>query len=423
MEQLVINGGKRLEGIINISGAKNAALPVMAACIATSKEIKLSNVPNLSDIYTMSKLLENLGAIVEIEGNGNYKITTCDIKNYNAPYDIVSKMRASVIVLGGLVARNGYAEVSLPGGCAIGTRPINLHLMALEKLGAKISLEDGYVKAEAKNGLKGGEIEFPVVSVGATENAIIAASLAEGKTIIKNAATEPEVCDLANFLNTLGADIKNIGEPMLEIEGVAKLEGGNYKIMPDRIEAGTYAVAGPITKGSVEIKGINPDLMSSTLEALEKIGVKIERKEDGFISSYQGEFKPASIETEVHPGFPTDMQAQITTLLCLAKGKSYLRENIFENRFMHVPELLRMGAEIKISGGSGSMIEIDGVEEFKAAEVMATDLRASSSLILAGLSAGGKSKVNRIYHLDRGYENIEEKLNACGADIKRVRIS
>jgi UDP-N-acetylglucosamine 1-carboxyvinyltransferase len=417
MQKLIINGGKPLEGKIQISGAKNAALPIMAAIIATSKPVTLSNVPDLSDIKTMCELLMHLGADIKKTSINNYQISVPQILDHKAPYDIVCKMRASVIVLGGLLARNGYAEVSLPGGCAIGTRPINLHLMALEKLGAKIELEDGYVKATAKNGLKGNIIEFPIVSVGATENTIIAASLAEGETIIKNAATEPEICDLANFLNILGAKIENIGNSELKITGVKDLKGGDYKIMSDRIEAGTYAVLAPITKGNILIEGISSNILTSTLDAMEKMGVKIQKFANSFECSYNGKILPADVETEVHPGFPTDMQAQITALMCVAEGVSYLKEHIFENRFMHIPELMRMGADIEISGNS---LKINGIKQFKPAEVMATDLRASSSLILAGLNANGQTIINRLYHLDRGYEKLEEKLINCGADVKRV---
>lgn len=418
MYKLEINGGKPLKGKIQISGAKNAALPLMAACLLTDEEITLNNVPDLSDIKTMNELLSYLGTEVQCNEKSTCKFKTTSIKEVRAPYDIVKKMRASVIVLGGLLARNGYAEISLPGGCAIGVRPINLHLMALEKMGAEIDLDSGYVKANAKKGLKGAEIDFPIVSVGATENTLIAASLASGTTIIKNAAREPEVCDLANLLNKMGAKISGIGTSEIIIEGVNSLKGVDYSIMPDRIEAGTYAVAGPITKGEVEIEGISPDLLESTLSTLEKMGVGVKRHENGFTTYYDGKIIPTSVGTEVYPGFPTDMQAQITALMCLSQGTSFMQENIFENRFMHIPELIRMGANINISGHT---LEIKGVDQFKAAEVMATDLRASSSLILAGLNAEGKTFIHRLYHLDRGYEKLEEKLAACGADVKRVK--
>ncbi|HCR86018.1 MAG TPA: UDP-N-acetylglucosamine 1-carboxyvinyltransferase [Alphaproteobacteria bacterium] len=417
MYKLEINGGKPLKGKVQISGAKNAALPLMAACLCTDKEINLSNVPKLSDIATMNDLLSYLGAEISQSGNG-FKFSTKNIKEVRAPYDIVKKMRASVIVLGGLLARNGYAEISLPGGCAIGLRPINLHLMALEKMGAEIDLDSGYVKASAKNGLKGAVIDFPIVSVGATENTLIAAATAKGTTIIKNAAREPEIVDLANLLNAMGAKISGIGESEITIEGVSSLNGCTYSVMPDRIEAGTYAVAGPITGGETEIEGINPSLLESTLQTLEKMGVKVTRKQNGFTTAFDGKILPASVQTEVYPGFPTDMQAQITALMCVGAGTSFMQENIFENRFMHIPELIRMGANINISGHT---LEIKGVSQFKAAEVMATDLRASSSLILAGLNAAGKTSIHRLYHLDRGYENLEEKLQACGADVARIK--
>lgn len=429
MDKLVIEGGRRLSGKIVAAGAKNAALPLMAACLATDKPLKISNIPHLSDITTMANLLVHMGVDLTIESSKEHeefhagrilRLHAKNIKDVKAPYEIVRKMRASVIVLGPLLARFGHAEISLPGGCAIGARPINFHLMAFEKMGAKIDLEEGYVKAKAKDGkLKGAEIEFPSVSVGATENVLIAATLARGKTILKNAAQEPEITDLANLLNSMGAKISGIGTSQLNIEGVEELGATEHRTIADRIEAGTYLAACGITGGDVEVAGINANIMGSTLQALEKMGIKIERKENSIRAISDGKLKSIKLKTEPYPGFPTDMQAQLTALMCVAEGNSEMEENIFENRFMHVPELQRMGANILVEN---NLLKIKGIEKFKAAEVMATDLRASVSLILAALQAKGKTVINRVYHLDRGYERIEEKLNSLGAIIYRLQV-
>ena len=428
MDKIKITGGAPLNGMIEIGGAKNAALPLIAASILSEEKLVLSNVPHLADITTMANLLVHLGVDFCIDGcaaNSGHigrvlSFKADNIQTTKAPYDIVRKMRASIIVLGPLLARFGEASVSLPGGCAIGQRPIDLHLKAFEKMGAKILLEDGYVQASApKGGLKGGVIDFPKVSVGATENAVLAATLAKGKTIIKNAACEPEVTDLVNCLNKMGAKIKGGGTGTLTVEGVKKLNAVEHSIVPDRIEAGTYAVAAAITGGDIELRGINADIMKSTLSVLKKCGAKIELGENTIrVSMKKGKIKPVNITTKPYPGFATDMQAQMCALLAVANGESKITENIFENRYMHVPELMRMGANISTDG---SVAIIKGVKKLKGAEVMATDLRASVSLVLAALIAEGESVINRVYHIDRGYERIEEKLATCGANIERVK--
>ncbi len=421
MQILKIEGGKRLKGKVKVAGAKNAALPLLAACLLTDKKVMLTNVPNLSDIITMKELLESLGAEVSYDASQNIaEVKAAKIKSFRAEYDIVSKMRASVIVLGGLLARFGKAEVSLPGGCAIGARPINYHLQAFEAMGAKIDLEGGYIKASVKGGrLKGAEINFPKVSVGATENILIAATLADGVTIINNAAREPEIVDLAHLLNAMGAKITGEGSSRIEIKGVNSLKGTEHKVIADRIEAGTFAAAAAVTGGEVEVTDISPEILSSTLEVIEKMGCAVKRNKNSFKVTAPKKLKPISVTTEPYPGFPTDMQAQITTMMCLADGISTMEENIFENRFMHAPELQRMGADMEISG---NVLKIKGIDKFKAAEVMATDLRASVSLVLAGLNAKGATTITRLYHLDRGYEKIEEKLENLGAKVKRLSI-
>ena len=422
MDALSIEGGYPLQGSIRTAGAKNAALPLMAASILNENKICLSDVPYLSDIKTMQELLNNLGAEITDEGDNYFCITNKKIKSHIAPYEIVKKMRASAIIMGGLLAREGRAELSLPGGCAIGARPINFHLEAFKQMGAEIELEAGYVIATAKNGLKGTIITFPQVSVGATENVLIASVLAEGETIIRNAAIEPEIDDLAKMLNKMGAKISGIGTRELEIKGVTSLKPSSYTVIPDRIEAASYMIAAAMTEGEIKVENINPDILRSTLDILKKIGVgiKTDSKNKTITAYRKSKFKPNDVVTEVYPGFPTDMQAQITALLCLADGKSHMVETIFENRFMHIPELRRMGGNIDISG---NRLTIKGIEKFQPAEVMATDLRASVSLVLAALNADGKSKIDRVYHLDRGYENIEQKLNKCGAKIRRIKES
>lgn len=427
MDKIVVKGGVPLRGKVHISGAKNAALPLMAASLLTAEPVTLTNIPYLADITTMANLLVQHGVTLRIDGcadNGKMQgkvLTLCaeDIHNKTAPYDIVRKMRASVWVLGPLLARFGEAVVSLPGGCAIGTRPIDMHLYALECLGAVITLEEGYIHAHVKGRLKGAKIVFDKISVGATVNAVMAASMADGRTVIKNAAEEPEVCDLAYCLNKMGANITGIGTDTLTIEGVQELHGVEHAIIPDRIETGTFAVAAAMTGGDLELIGSKWEHLSGFLEKLQQAGVAVNVTASGLRVSRKGE-KVSSVDvtTQPFPGFPTDMQAQFMALMTLADGASMITETIFENRFMHISELLRMGADIKVKSNTAI---VRGVEKLKAAQVMATDLRASVSLILAGLVAEGETVVRRVYHLDRGYERIEEKLAACGASIERIR--
>ena len=417
MEKFIINGGKMLTGDVIISGAKNAALPILAATLLASEPVHLSNVPKLQDIATMLALLKQLGATV-VNDSGNVHIETNAIDHLIAPYELVRTMRASILVLGPLLARFGYADVSLPGGCAIGTRPVNLHLKALKAMGAEISVKNGYIKARCKHGrLQGRTIMFDTVTVTGTENILMAAVLAEGTTIIKNAAKEPEVVDLANFLIKIGARIHGVGTHTLEIEGVDALLGGDYSIMFDRIEAGTYLTAAAITRGRITVKPVKPDNLLSILCKFEEAGASLAMGEDWVSLDMHG-LRPEAVDisTAPYPGLATDMQAQFMALNTVAQGVSTVVENIFENRFMHVQELQRMGAQIRLNGNSAT---ITGVERLMGAPVMATDLRASASLILAGLAAEGETTVERIYHVDRGYESIEEKFKQLGADIKR----
>lgn len=426
MHKIKVEGGVPLIGNISISGAKNAGLPLMAASLLTDKKLILSNLPHLSDISTMANLLIQHGVDFCLDGKdncgGHYgKVIALDaskITSFEAPYDIVKKMRASVLVLGPLLARFGEAKVSLPGGCAIGTRPIDLHLKAFEAMGAQIDLDHGYISATAKNGLTGAIINFDKVSVGATENVLMAATLAKGQTILTNSAKEPEITDLANCLNSMGAKIKGIGTDRLVIDGVTKLHGANHNVVCDRIEAGTYMIAAAITGGNINLYDIQPDLLESTIIKLQECGVKIKINKDHInVSSNLKDIKAINASTQPYPGFPTDMQAQLMSLLAIAKGTSVVSENIFENRFMHVPELCRMGANISISGHDAV---IKGIDKFNGAELLATDLRASVSLVLAALAADGTSIISRMYHIDRGYERIEEKLSYCGAKIVRL---
>ena len=426
MDRIVIRGGKPLNGVIPIGGAKNASLPLMAACLLTDETLYLSNLPHLADISTMAHLLAELGVEIAMNGHapngGNAGRTlglkAADILNTTAPYDLVRKMRASVLVLGPMVARGGKARVSLPGGCAIGTRPVDLHLDALTKLGAKIEITEGYIDALAPDGLKGGHIVFPMVSVGATENILMAAALADGETMLSNAAREPEVADLAHCLVAMGAEIEGIGTDTLRIQGKAKLHGAEHTVLPDRIEIGTYAVAAAICGGQLELAGARMDLIEAIVDVIRKAGVEILETENGIlVSRNNGPLVGTDAMTEPFPGFPTDMQAQFMALMAVADGASMITESIFENRFMHVPELCRMGADINVHGRSAI---VRGVPKLSGAPVMATDLRASVSLVLAGLAAEGETVVNRVYHLDRGYERIEEKLASCGAEIERV---
>jgi UDP-N-acetylglucosamine 1-carboxyvinyltransferase len=424
MDRIIIRGGKPLHGRIPISGAKNAALTLMPCALLTDEPLTLRNLPRLADVDSFGHLLNQLGVSTTIEGarKGEFgrvmTLRASTIAATVAPYDIVRKMRASILVLGPLLARAGEATVSLPGGCAIGNRPIDLHLRALQALGAEIELAAGYVKATApKGGLTGGAVTFPTVSVGATENALMAAVLANGTTVIENAAREPEITDLASCLIAMGAKISGLRTDTLTIEGVDRLHGATYAVMPDRIEAGSYACAAIITGGSLELVGARRETMPSILSGLQDSGAAVEDSGKGIKVSANGAIRPLSISTAPFPAFPTDMQAQFMAMLSLADGTSLLTETIFENRYMHVPELNRMGADIEVRGRSAV---VRGVERLVGAPVMATDLRASMSLILAGLAAEGETQVHRIYHLDRGYERLEEKLQAVGADIERV---
>jgi UDP-N-acetylglucosamine 1-carboxyvinyltransferase len=423
VDSIWIKGGNRLEGEIPISGAKNAALALMPCALLTDEKLMLTNLPRLADVDTFSHLLNQLGVSTKVAGvrKGEYgrrmTLRAQEIASTVAPYDMVRKMRASVLVLGPMLARAGEATVSLPGGCAIGDRPIDLHLKALECLGAEIELTAGYVKASAPKGrLAGGDFSFPVVSVGATENAVMAAVLAKGRSQLFNAAREPEIVDLCNLLVAMGAKISGIGSSHLIIHGVEALHGTEYEVMPDRIEAGSYACAAGITGGSVDLIGARPDDMRATLNALAQAGLIVEFHNRGIKVSANGGLKPLALSTSPFPGFATDMQAQFMAMLCLVQGDSFLEETIFENRYMHVPELRRMGADIDIHGRSAI---VRGVEGLTGASVMATDLRASMSLVLAGLAAEGQTEVLRVYHLDRGYERLEEKLSAVGATIER----
>jgi UDP-N-acetylglucosamine 1-carboxyvinyltransferase len=424
MDKIIIKGGRRLEGRIPISGAKNSALTLLPCALLTDEPLTLRNLPRLADVDGFGHLLNQLGVSTMIEGarpedfGRVMTLRAGRLTSTVAPYDMVRKMRASILVLGPLLARAGEATVSLPGGCAIGNRPIDLHLKALEALGAEIELTAGYVRAVApKGGLRGGHINFPVVSVGATENALMTAVLAKGTTVIDNAAREPEIVDLCRCLVAMGASIEGIGSEKLTIHGKDRLHGATYRVMPDRIEAGSYACAAAITGGSVDLVGANAEDMTAILDMLVQTGAHVEVKGDVIHVSASGRLKPVNISTAPYPAFPTDMQAQFMAMLALADGVSVLTETIFENRYMHVPELARMGADIQVTGRSAV---VRGVDKLVGAPVMATDLRASMSLILAGLVAEGETQVSRVYHLDRGYERLEEKLQAVGADIERV---
>ncbi|MEG3177168.1 UDP-N-acetylglucosamine 1-carboxyvinyltransferase [Sphingomonas sp. RB3P16] len=424
MDRILIRGGNRLSGRIPISGAKNAALTLMPCALLTEEPVTLRNLPRLADVDSFGHLLNQLGCSTRIEGarpedfGRVMTIRAGKLTATEAPYDIVRKMRASILVLGPLIGRAGEATVSLPGGCAIGNRPIDLHLRALEAIGAQLEMAAGYVKAIAPGGrLSGGIYTFPIVSVGATENVVMAAVLAKGGSRIENAAREPEIVDLCNLLVAMGAKISGIGTETLEIEGVDRLHGATYRVMPDRIEAGSYACAAAITGGSVELVGIKMDDMRATTAALIDAGVTLEERGDNLLVSASGGIKPLTLSTAPFPGFATDMQAQFMAMLCMADGASVLTETIFENRYMHVPELARMGANIEVHGRTAV---VRGVPKLTGAQVMATDLRASMSLIIAGLVADGETQVSRVYHLDRGYERLEEKLSAVGADIERV---
>jgi UDP-N-acetylglucosamine 1-carboxyvinyltransferase len=422
MDRIRIRGGQRLAGTIPISGAKNAALPLMAASLLSPDALELSNLPRVVDIATMARLLADLGVeIVDLDRSAprsRLSFRAATVLDTTAPYDLVRRMRASVLVLGPLLARFGTAKVSLPGGCAIGTRPVDLHLKALTQLGAEIDLREGYIHARAPNGLKGAHIVFPSVSVGATENTLMAAALARGETVLANAAREPEIGDLARCLSAMGAEISGIGTDTLRVVGRKSLHGARYAVLPDRIETGTYAMAAAITGGEVELKGARADIMEAVVEKLEEAGIEVGPTQAGLKVTANGRVKGVDVMTEPFPGFPTDLQAQMMALMAIADGASMITETIFENRFMHVPELTRMGANVNVHNASAM---VRGVRHLTGAPVMATDLRASVSLVLAGLAADGETVLNRVYHLDRGYERIEEKLAACGADIVRLR--
>ena len=416
MEYIEINGGRELSGEVVLSGSKNSALPILACSLLTDKNIALSNIPNLLDIKSMIALIESLGVKAK-KKNHNYILTTKKITSHEANYNLVRKMRASFLTLGPLLAREGFAKVSLPGGCAIGSRPVDLHLYAMKKLGANIDFYDGYViaKSNAKR-LIGDKIDFPRISVGATENAVMAAVLAKGETLINNAALEPEIIDLCSCLTSMGARIEGAGTKQIKIEGVDSFLETSHQVITDRIEACTYIIAAAITNSRLCIKKINFEHIGKFLEVMHEMGLKFKFIDQSILIEKSKILSPISLKTKEYPGFPTDLQAQLMTLACVSNGKSYIEESIFENRFMHVPELNRLGAKIKINGNNAI---INGNCRFIGAEVMATDLRASVSLILAALIAEGKTKINRIYHLDRGYENIDYKLSTCGAAIKR----
>jgi len=418
MEKLEVFGANMLKGQVRISGSKNASLPILAATLLSDKKIQLSNLPKVKDIEIMLLLLKSLDTKIKYLKNNKLVSIENNKKNKTfVSYSLVKTMRAGILVLGPLLARYSKAKVSLPGGCAIGTRPIDIHLKALSKLGVSYKIVQGYVHANAPKGLVGTKIKFPKISVGATENLIIAASLAKGETILSNCAIEPEIKDLVNFLNKMGCKINWIGKRTIKILGVKNLNKVNYKIMPDRIEAGTYLIAAAITKGNIKIFGINPQIIRTEIDILKKVGAKIKLKNNHITIQGNKKIKNINIKTAPYPGFPTDLQAQMMVLLCKANKRSVISEKIFENRFMHVSELNRMGAKIKIKGNKAI---IEGNTKFEGAELMATDLRASVSLILAALTSKSKSKINRIYHLDRGYEQIEIKLKKIGAKIKRL---
>ncbi len=426
MKKLAIKGGKKLFGTIEISGAKNATLPIMVASILTKEDLTLSNIPHVSDISTMANILISLGVefnLKSLDKNKGFegKVITLNgknIDNFEASYELVSKMRASILTLGALLARFGEAKVSLPGGCAIGTRPVDLHLKALEKMGAKIAIKNGYVEAKTKTGkLKGAKIIFDKISVGATQNILMAACLAEGKTIIENAAMEPEIVDLANCLIKMGAKITGAGSKVIEIQGVKTLKGANHHIIGDRIEAGTYAIAAAMTNGEIILKGVTMSLFDSVKKSFDEAGLDLIQIDEYSVKAKRksAKIQATNITTKEYPGFPTDMQAQFMSLMTIAQGESIIKENIFENRFMHVLELVRMGANIEYKG---NIAKVKGVKELSCAEVMATDLRASACLVLAALTVKETTIINRLYHLERGYERMAEKLYSCQANIE-----
>ena len=419
MDKLSITGGARLAGRLRVSGAKNSTLPILAGTLLTDEPVIISNAPHLHDVTTMIELLGCLGADVVIDEKLNVEVCASDLKQYRAPYELVKTMRASFLVLGPLVAKYGQAEVSLPGGCAIGSRPVDQHLKGLEVLGAQVTVSDGYVNASAPDGLVGADVYMDLVTVGGTENLMMAACLAQGTTRLQNCACEPEIVDLGNFLNTLGARVSGHGTSTIVVEGVERLHGGQHRVMADRVEAGTYLIAAAATRGSVTLQDIEPDTLGAVLEKLQQAGADI-KIGDNWISLDMHGARPRAvdIETSPYPGFPTDMQAQFMAMNAVADGTSTITENIFENRFMHVQEMNRLGANIELHGHS--MAVVHGVDSLRAAPVMATDLRASSSLVIAALVAEGTTVIDRIYHIDRGYETIEEKLQQLGGAVARV---
>lgn len=418
MSKLRIIGGKPLNGTIRVSGAKNAALPLLTACLLTDEKMTFHNTPRLSDIFTLINLLETLGVSANHSDGDVLELTAASIHNLTADYDLVRKMRASILVLGPLVARFGKAKVSLPGGCAIGTRPVDIHLEGLKAFGCSIHIDQGYVHATApKGGLVGATFTMPIVTVTGTENLMMAATLAKGRTVLINAAREPEIVDLANCLNAMGAKITGAGTDTMSIEGVETLHGTTHSILADRIETGTFAMLAGITKGDLKITHTNLKLIPGVTQLLTNAGISLKEEDDGFRATYNGKINGIDIMTEPYPGYPTDLQAQTMALMSLCEGASMITETIFENRFMHVPELCRMGANITVHGASAM---IRGVPYLMGAPVMATDLRASVSLVMAGLAARGETTLSRVYHLDRGYENIEHKLIPCGAQIERI---
>ncbi len=427
MDRIKIVGGERLIGTIPISGAKNAALPLMIASLLTSDRLTLKNIPNLADVNLLARILRNHGVDLAVDGKRagravhlgeTFHLSARDIVDTVAPYEMVNRMRASFWVLGPLIARCGQAKVSLPGGCAIGTRPVDMHLMGLKALGAEIDIESGYVLAKAAGGLRGARVTFPKVSVGATHNVLLASALARGETVIENAAREPEVGDVAECLVKMGVKIEGIGTSTLHIQGADRLEGAVHTVLPDRIETGTFAMAVAATGGDVMLEGARPDLLRTALDALASTGVEVQETNHGVRVVRNGAgIEPISIETQPFPGFPTDLQAQLMALMATAKGTSVIRETIFENRFMHVQELARFGADIQLHGDTAT---VTGVQGLTGAQVMATDLRASVSLVIAALMAEGETVINRVYHLDRGFEQLEQKLSRCGANIERI---
>jgi len=419
MDKLQIQGGTPLDGQIRVTGAKNAALPIFAGSLLTAEPVTISNSPHLHDVTTMIELLACLGVGVSLDENMQVEITAENVSSFCAPYELVKTMRASFLVLGPLLARFGEAEVSLPGGCAIGSRPVDQHLKGLRALGAEIEVADGYVRAHTNGRLVGCDVHMDLVTVGGTQNLMMAATLATGTTRLFNSACEPEIVDLGEFLNSLGAKVSGHGTATIEIEGVEQLHGGTHRVMPDRVEAGTYLVAAAVTGGRIRLRDVSPETLGAVLDKLQQAGAQVTQGEDWIALDMGGRrAKAVDIETSPYPGFPTDMQAQFMTLNALAEGTATITENIFENRFMHVHEMKRLGANIELHGHS--MAVVHGVEELRAAPVMATDLRASSSLVLAALAAKGTTTIDRIYHIDRGYETIEEKFGQLGAKVRRV---